>query len=102
MTEHEFPQKMDSFSLRPFDMEEENRSRGYSFKKSQTRFTRNSILMINKRTSSISISPRKPSFLSDIDESRNKKKILNVLDVYTEEQLITVKKIEFIDNLLIF
>ena len=49
----------------------------------------------NKRKSSILMNPRKPSFLSEMDEEKNRKKIMNIFDVYTEEQMINVIIIYF-------
>jgi len=67
----------------------ENRGLTSTSLKKPYRNTKGSILsfQLSKRQSSISISPRKPSFLSEFDE---KKKMMNVLDVYSEEQLINV------------
>ena len=41
------------------------------------------------------MNPRKPSFLSEMDEEKNRKKIMNIFDVYTEEQMINVIIIYF-------
>lgn len=102
--EQDFPSKKSSFS-KPNDMQE-GRSRSPSIKKGMG--SRTSILLFQaKRTSSISMSPmspRKPSALYEMDESKVKKKNLDVLDVYTEEQLITVfsKKFAFLLTAYIF
>ena len=80
---------------------QEGRSRSPSIKKGLG--SRNSNLLLQaKRASSISMSPmspRKPSALYEMDESKMKKRNLDVLDVYTEEQLITVICKKFADFL---